>query len=63
MADEARPNAPVAVVVGEDAHDVGELVADLTSRGVRAAAFIGDPSADRDALVEMLAELFSRRDT
>jgi hypothetical protein len=28
---------------------------------VRAAAFVGDPAADRDALVEMISELFSRR--
>ncbi len=37
------------------------MVADLTGRGVRAAAFVGDPTTDRDALVEMLSELFSRR--
>jgi hypothetical protein len=29
---------------------------------VRAAAFIGDPATDRDALLEMLSELFGRRD-
>ena len=34
---------------------------DLTGQGLRAATFVGDPSADRDALVEMLAELFPRR--
>ena len=53
---------PVAVVVGPDADQVGALVADLVDRGVRAAAFVGDPATERDALVEMLTELFSRRD-
>jgi hypothetical protein len=37
------------------------LVGDLEARGVRAAAFVGDPATDRDALVEMLAELFPAR--
>ena len=50
------------MIIGEDAAEVGNLVADLVARGVRAAAFIGDPAVDRDALVEMLAELFPRRD-
>jgi hypothetical protein len=59
---EPRPNAPAAVIVGEDGTEVGKIVADLTARGVRAAAFIGDPAADRDALIEMLTELFSRRE-
>ena len=52
----------MAVVIGEDPAEVGDVVADLVARGVRAAAFVGDPSSDRDALVEMLAELFSRRE-
>jgi hypothetical protein len=55
--------APVAVVIGSDAAAVGELLADLEERGVRAAAFVGDPATERDALVEMLAELFGSRDT
>jgi hypothetical protein len=55
-------DAPVAVVVGADAAEVGTLVADLLERGVRAAAFVGDPATERDALVEMLTELFSPRD-
>jgi hypothetical protein len=37
---------------------VGAIVADLESRGLRAAAFVGDPSTERDELTEMLAELF-----
>ena len=49
------------IVVGADAARVGETMKDLTGQGLRAAAFVGDPSADRDALVEMLAELFPRR--
>lgn len=55
--------APVAVVVGADAAAVGALVGDLQGRGVRTAAFVGDPATERDALVEMLAELFSARDS
>jgi hypothetical protein len=53
--------APVAVVIGSDAAAVGELVADLETRGVRAAAFVGDPATEQDALVEMLTELFGAR--
>lgn len=49
------------MVVGSDAARVGEAVDDLGARGVRAAGFVGDPSTDRDALVEMLAELFPER--
>ena len=60
-----RPEEPTpdvaAIVIGGDADRVGSVVADLTARGVRAAAFIGDPASDRDAVVEMLAELFGRR--
>ncbi len=48
-------------MIGDDAERVGSVVADLTERGVRAAAFVGDPATDRDAVVEMLAELFPRR--
>jgi len=40
---------------------VGALVADLESRGLRAAAFVGDPATERDALTEMVAELFPAR--
>jgi hypothetical protein len=46
------------VVLGADAAAVGEAVADLRARGWRAAGFVGDPASERDALVEMLAELF-----
>ncbi len=52
---------PVVVVLGRDATRVGALVADLESRGVRAGAFVGDPATERDALVEMLAELYGER--
>ena len=52
----------VAIVVGGDATAVGELVDDLDRRGVRAAAFVGDPATERDALVEMLSELFPSQD-
>jgi hypothetical protein len=58
----SAPDDTTAIVVGSDARRVGELVADLESRGVRAAAFLGDPAVDGDALREMLAELFGRRD-
>ncbi|HEV2309570.1 MAG TPA: hypothetical protein VGU73_03550 [Acidimicrobiia bacterium] len=51
----------VVVVVGPDAARVGDVVADLTARGLRAGAFVGDPSSERDALVEMLAELYGTR--
>jgi negative regulator of genetic competence, sporulation and motility len=49
------------IVVGDDAAQVGATVKDLESRGMRAAAFVGDPAKERDQLVEMLAELFPRR--
>jgi hypothetical protein len=52
---------PVAVIVGRDADQVGELVADLQSRGVRAGAFVGDAEQDRDALIEMITELYGTR--
>jgi hypothetical protein len=52
---------PVAVIVGRDADQVGELVADLQSRGVRAGAFVGDAEHDRDALIEMITELYGTR--
>jgi hypothetical protein len=40
---------------------VGATVDDLRASGVRAAGFVGDPSTERDALVEMIAELFPTR--
>jgi hypothetical protein len=46
------------IVVGRDATRVGDVVNDLSGRGLRAAAFVGDPATERDALTEMLAELF-----
>jgi len=49
------------VVVGDDAPAAGALVAELSARGLRAAAFVADPATERDALTEMLAELFGRR--
>ncbi len=52
---------PVAIIVGTDAGSVGTLVAELQARGVRTGAFIGDAEHDRDALVEMIAELYGRR--
>jgi hypothetical protein len=52
---------PVAIIVGHDAAAVGALVADLRARGVRAGAFIGDAERDRDALVEMITELYGGR--
>jgi hypothetical protein len=52
---------PVVVVLGGDATRVGTLVADLQARGLRVGAFIGDPARERDALVEMLAELYGER--
>jgi hypothetical protein len=51
----------VAIVVGDDAAEVGTVVADLGERGIRAAAFVGDPTAEQQALVEMVSELFGRR--
>ena len=52
---------PVVVVIGRDATRVGDVVADLTARGLRAGAFVGDPGRERDALVEMLVELYGER--
>ena len=52
---------PVVVVLGPDATRVGALVADLESRGLRAGGCVGDPATERDALVEMLAELYGER--
>ncbi len=52
---------PVVVVIGADATRVGTVVADLEARGLRAGAFVGDPAAERDALVEMLTELYGAR--
>jgi hypothetical protein len=57
--DPAAAPAPVTtVVIGTDAAAVGTAVGDLRARGWRAAGFVGDPAGERDALVEMLAELF-----
>jgi hypothetical protein len=47
------------LVVGTDAAAVGAAIAELRARGGRAAGFVGDPARERDALVEMLAELFA----
>lgn len=52
---------PVAIIVGPDAGPVGALVADLQRRGVRAGAFVGDVDRDRDALLEMITELYGNR--
>ncbi|GEM_PF-1912387 len=52
---------PIAIIVGHDPSTVGALVADLQARGVRAGAFIGDAERDRDALVEMITELYGGR--
>ena len=52
---------PVVVVLGADATRVGALVADLQARGLRVGAFVGDAAHERDALVEMLAELYGER--
>jgi hypothetical protein len=52
---------PVVVVLGTDAARVGTLAADLQARGLRTGAFIGDPARERDAVVEMLAELYGER--
>jgi hypothetical protein len=49
------------VVVGQNAASVGDVVADLERQGLRAAAFVGDPATERDALAEMIAELFPAR--
>ncbi len=48
-------------MVGADPARVGAVVDDLRDQGHRAAGFVGDPSAERDALVEMIAELFPAR--
>jgi hypothetical protein len=52
---------PIVVVLGPDAGRVGAVVADLQARGLRTGAFVGDPARDRDALVEMLTELYGDR--
>jgi hypothetical protein len=52
---------PVVVVIGRDGTRVGQLVHELEAAGHRAAAFVGDPASEHDALVEMLDELFGER--
>jgi hypothetical protein len=52
---------PVVVVLGSDGTRVGSLVADLQARGLRVGAYVGDPARERDAVVEMLAELYGER--
>jgi hypothetical protein len=52
---------PVVVVLGTDAARVGALTAELRDRGVHTGAFVGDPARDRDAVLEMLAELYGDR--
>jgi 3-hydroxy-9,10-secoandrosta-1,3,5(10)-triene-9,17-dione monooxygenase reductase component len=49
------------VVIGTDPGAVGARIAKLEDHGVRATAFVGDPGTERDALVEMLAELHATR--
>ena len=51
----------VVVVLGADAGRVGTVVAYHQARGLRTGAFVGDPARDRDALVEMLTELYGDR--
>ncbi len=52
---------PVVVVLGADAARVGAVAAELQTRGLRTGAFVGDPARDRDAVLEMLAELYGER--
>ncbi len=47
----------VHVAVGPDADAVGRTVREQLDRGERAAAFVGDPDADRDALEEFLRDV------
>ena len=49
------------VVTGTDSDAVGAVVRDVAATGARVAAFVGDPATERDALVEMLAELYGER--
>lgn len=61
-ADAARRSSErgdTIVITGTDATAVGALVASLQASGGRVAAFVGDPATERDALDEMLAELFA----
>ena len=51
-------DAIATVVIGANADAVGRAVAELTTQGLRTAGFVGDPARQRDALVEMIAELF-----
>jgi hypothetical protein len=51
-----------AIVFGDDAESIGRVVAELNDRHVRAAAFVGDPATNHDAILEMLTELFPPRD-
>ena len=55
----ARAGAAV-VVVGSAASEVGGIVDEVVRAGGRACAFVGslEDDHDRDALSEMLAELF-----
>jgi hypothetical protein len=47
----------VRVAVGQDAVAVGRTVREQLDRGERAAAFVGDPDADGDALEEFLRDV------
>ncbi len=65
----AEPDAALAlaaagatvVVVGPEPDAVGALVRRVADAGHRAIAFVGDPTTDADALVEMVAEIFPDR--
>ena len=52
------------VLVGDDAHAIGSLAAELLAAEIRCGLFIGDPrdDAERAALAELVAELY-RPDT
>jgi hypothetical protein len=43
--------------VGSDAGVIGRIVREQLDRGERAAAFVGDPDADSDALEEFVRDV------
>jgi NAD(P)-dependent dehydrogenase (short-subunit alcohol dehydrogenase family) len=57
----AAEGAAVVLVAGQEHPEAGRLAAELAARApARSAVFVltGDDTADLDALVELLAELF-----
>jgi hypothetical protein len=50
-------DVPLAVVVSRDPDSAARVARAAEAAGARTAVFVGDPEAERAALVEMIAEL------